>query len=189
SSMKITYAGSCGITSTIITTLARISHWRGTRRHRVKSSLRRKAGSSQSLKSAGCIMITDELHNVGDPVSSGMLIKSMGGLSARAEISVHCCRATCRRPEFESSIRRRDRHLIIREWALHSQDGIFGTDRILTRHSLDQLTNFLVDLGASNPTCSGFPFQKELEALSVPFNNCIGFDDDQDFPPISPELR
>src|SRR5262249_3394389 len=68
----------------------------------------------------------------GDPVSSGVIsIKSMEELSARAEINVHCCRATCRRPEFESSIRRRDRHLIIREWGLHSQDGIFGTDNVL----------------------------------------------------------
>src|SRR5262249_43438133 len=89
----------------------------------------RRARSSQSLKSAGCIIVTNELHNVGDPVSSGMMsIKSMGELSARPEINVHC-RATCRRPVFESSIRRRDRHLIIREWVLHSQDGIFGTDR------------------------------------------------------------
>jgi hypothetical protein len=30
---------------------------------------------------------------------------------------------------------------------------------------------------------------EQLEALSVPFTNCIGFDDDQDFPPILPELR
>src|SRR5215510_7527484 len=37
--------------------------------------------------------------------------------------------ATRRRPDFESSIRRRDRRPIIREWALHRQDGIFGTDR------------------------------------------------------------
>jgi hypothetical protein len=29
---------------------------------------------------------------------------------------------------FESSIRRRGRRRIIREWALHRQDGIFGTD-------------------------------------------------------------
>src|SRR5262245_6317917 len=92
---------------------------------------RRRARSSQSLKSAGCIIVTNEPHNVGDPVSSGVIsIKSMGELSARAEINVHCCRATCRRPEFESSIRRRDRHLIIREWVLHSQDGIFGTDKL-----------------------------------------------------------
>jgi len=31
--------------------------------------------------------------------------------------------------EIESSIRRRDRRRIVREWTLHSQDGIFGTDR------------------------------------------------------------
>jgi hypothetical protein len=37
--------------------------------------------------------------------------------------------ATSLRRELESSIRRRDRRRIIREWALHRQDGIFGTDR------------------------------------------------------------
>src|SRR5262249_49920483 len=37
--------------------------------------------------------------------------------------------ATRRRHEIESSIRRRDRRRIIREWALHRQDVVFGTDR------------------------------------------------------------
>src|SRR5262249_8912877 len=127
--MKITCAESCGITSTIITTPGRISPWRGTRRLHERSKRRRRARSSQFLKSAACIIVTNEPHNVGDPVSSRVIsIKSMGELSARAEINVHCCRTTCRRPKFESSIRRRDRHLIIREWVLHSQDGIFVTD-------------------------------------------------------------
>jgi hypothetical protein len=49
--------------------------------------------------------ITDEPYNVGDPVSTRKSIKSMEGMSARTEINVHCCRATRRRPEFESSIR------------------------------------------------------------------------------------
>src|SRR5262249_41642255 len=107
--MKSTYAESCEITSTIITTPGRISPWRGTRRSHEQSSRQRQARSSRFRKSAGCIIVTNEPHNVGDPVSSGMmLIKSMGELSARAEINVHCCRATCCRPEFESSIRRRD---------------------------------------------------------------------------------
>jgi len=39
-----------------------------------------------------------------------------------------CCRATRRRRELESSIRRRDRQRIIGEWALHRQDWVFGTD-------------------------------------------------------------
>jgi hypothetical protein len=55
-------------------------------------------------------------------------IKSMEGPPARAEIDVHCCIATRRRREIESSIRRRDRRRIIREWALHRQDEIFDTD-------------------------------------------------------------
>src|SRR5215510_731331 len=36
--------------------------------------------------------------------------------------------AARRRRDLESSIRRRDRLRIIREWAPHRQDGIFGTD-------------------------------------------------------------
>src|SRR5262249_49362240 len=127
--MKSTYAVFCGSISITFTMLGRINRWGRTHRSHERSKRRRRARSSQSLKSAGCIIVTNEPHNVGDPVSSGMMsIKSMGELSARAEVNVHCCRATCRRPEFESSIRRRDRRLIIREWVLHSQDGIFGTD-------------------------------------------------------------
>jgi hypothetical protein len=56
---------------------------------RVKSRIRRKAGSFQSHKSAACIMITDEPYNVGGPDSAGMSIKSMEGMSARAEINAH----------------------------------------------------------------------------------------------------
>jgi hypothetical protein len=55
-------------------------------------------------------------------------IKSMEGLPAQAEIDVRCCRATRRRRDLESSIRRRDRRRIIGEWAPHRQNGIFGTD-------------------------------------------------------------
>jgi hypothetical protein len=45
-------------------------------------------------KSAGCIIAIDEPHNVGAPVKSGVIsIKSMEGLSARAEIDVRCCRS------------------------------------------------------------------------------------------------
>jgi hypothetical protein len=39
--------------------------------------------------------------------------------------------ATRRRPDFEPSIRRGDRRRIIREWALHRQDVVFGTDRVV----------------------------------------------------------
>ncbi len=119
----------CFVPCGCITILARISHWRGTRQFHERSKRRRRARSSQSLKSAGCIIVTDEPHNVGDPVSSGVIsIKSMEGLPARAVIDVRCCKATRRRRELESSIRRRDRRRIIGEWALHRQDGIFGTD-------------------------------------------------------------
>jgi len=53
----------------------------------------------------------------------------MEGLPARADIDARCRRVARRRREIESSIRRGDRRRIIREWALHRQDGIFGTDR------------------------------------------------------------
>ena len=53
----------------------------------------------------------------------------MEGLSAQVEIDVRCCIATRCRRDLESSIRRRDRRRIIREWALHRQDVVFGTDR------------------------------------------------------------
>ena len=80
----------------------------------------------------GCIVVTDEPRNVGDPFGSVVMsIKSMEGLPARAEIDVHCCRAMRRQSDFESSIRRRDRRRIIRKWALHRQDGIFGSDRTI----------------------------------------------------------
>jgi hypothetical protein len=63
-------------------------------------------------------------------LAPGMIsIKSMEGLSARAEIDVRCCSVTRRRRELESSIRRRDRRRIIGEWAFHPQEGIFNTDR------------------------------------------------------------
>jgi hypothetical protein len=54
----------------------------------------------------------------------------MEGLPAQADIDVRCRRVTRRRREIESSIRREDRSRIIIEWALHRQDGIFGTDRV-----------------------------------------------------------
>jgi len=53
----------------------------------------------------------------------------MKGLPAQAEIDAHCRRSYARRRDLESSIRRRDRRRITREWALHRQDGIFGTLR------------------------------------------------------------
>jgi hypothetical protein len=120
----------------------RIRHSRGTRHFHERSKRRRKARSSQSLKLAGCIIAIDEPHNVGVLVSSGVIsIKSMEGLSVRAEINVRCCKATRRRPDYESSIRRRDQRRIIRELALHRQGGIFGTDRRRRRRGLSARVN------------------------------------------------
>jgi hypothetical protein len=60
---------------------------------------------SLSLPKTSSRLITDKPYNVSDPVGAGMSIKSMEGMSARTEINEHCCRATRRRSEFESSIR------------------------------------------------------------------------------------
>jgi len=141
--VKTSCAEPYGITWTIITILTSIGYWRGTRHFHERSKRRRRERSSQSLKPAGCIIVTGEPHNVGDGVSYVVIsIKSMEGLPARAAIDAHCCRATRRRRDIESSIRRRDRRRIIGEWALLRQDRIFGTDTeliagasFLCRHS------------------------------------------------------
>ena len=57
----------------------------------------------------------------------------MEGLPARADIDVRCRRVTRRRNEIEPSIRRRDRHRIVGERALHRQDGIFDMDNSSVR--------------------------------------------------------
>jgi hypothetical protein len=44
----------------------------------------------------------------------------------------------CRRPEIESSIRRRDRRRVIREQSLLPQDGIFGIDNSQKAAALDE---------------------------------------------------
>jgi putative transposase len=44
--------------------------WRGIRQLHERSKSRRRARSSQFRKSAGCIIVTDEPLDVGDPVSS-----------------------------------------------------------------------------------------------------------------------
>ena len=45
---------------------------------------------NQFSPSVACIINTGELHNVGDSVRAGMSLKSMEGMSARAEINEHC---------------------------------------------------------------------------------------------------
>jgi hypothetical protein len=143
-----------------ITILARIGHWRGTRHFHERSKRRRRERSSQSLKSEGCIIVTDEPHDVGDPLSSVVIsIKSMEILPARAEIDVRCCRATRRRRELESSIRRRDRYRIIGEWALHRQAGFFGTDsprHFAARGSRNAAISSLLRASRTSPTNTGW---------------------------------
>jgi hypothetical protein len=59
---------------------------------------------------------------------------------------------------------------------------------ILARHLADQLSNLLVDLRTSYWHLR-LPTAIKTEPLSVPFDDRIGFDDDQDLPPIFPESR
>jgi len=58
----------------------------------------------------------------------------------------------------------------------------------LARYLTDQRSNLLVDLRTSNRHLR-LPTPIKTEPLSVPFDDRIGFDDDQDFPPIFPESR
>ena len=61
-------------------------------------------------------------------------------------------------------------------------------ERVFERHPFDQLTNLLVDLRTADRRL-GLPSPIELESLPVPFDDGLRFDDDQDLPPILPELR
>jgi hypothetical protein len=60
--------------------------------------------------------------------------------------------------------------------------------RILSRHFPDQLTNLLVDLRTADRSLR-LPSPVELEALPVPFDDGLRFDNDQDLLPILPESR
>jgi hypothetical protein len=63
-----------------------------------------------------------------------------------------------------------------------------SSERVFERHPFDQLSNFSVNLRTTDRRL-GLPSPVELEALPVPFDDGLRFDDDQDFPPILPELR
>jgi hypothetical protein len=52
----------------------------------------------------------------------------------------------------------------------------------------DQLTNLLVDLRTHDRRL-GLPSPVELESLPLPFDDGLRFDNDQDLPPILPELQ
>src|SRR5262245_49726119 len=60
-------------------------------------------------------------------------------------------------------------------------------ERVFERHPLDQLTNLLVDLRTADRRL-GLPSPIELEALPVPFDDGLRFDNDQKLPPILPEI-
>src|SRR5262245_49860610 len=70
------------------------------------------------------------------------------------------------------------------KFCLNARDA---PQRILSRHFPDQFTNLLVDLRTADR--SRLPSPVELEALPVPFDDGLRFDNDQDLPPILPELR
>src|SRR5262245_2061252 len=60
-------------------------------------------------------------------------------------------------------------------------------ERVFERHPFDQLTNLLVDLRTADWRL-GLPSPRQLESLPAPFDDGLRFDDDQDLPPILPEL-
>ena len=59
---------------------------------------------------------------------------------------------------------------------------------VFERHPLDQLTNLLVDLRTAERSL-GLPSPIELEALAAPFDDGLRFNNDQDLPPILPEMK
>jgi hypothetical protein len=71
------------------------------------------------------------------------------------------------------------------KFCLNARDA---PQRILSRHFPDQLTNLHVDLRTADRNLR-LPSPVELEALSMPFDDGLRFDDDQNLPPILPELR
>src|SRR5215470_15284681 len=71
------------------------------------------------------------------------------------------------------------------EFCLNARDA---PQQILSRHFPDQLTNLLVDLRTADRSLR-LPSPIELEALPVPFDDGLWFDNDQDLPPILPESR
>ena len=89
----------------------------------------------------------------------------MEGLPARADIDVRCCRVTRRRHDLESSIRRRDRRRIIREWALLPQDRIFGMDTG-PRNLLIESTG-AVDIIDAGPAQRALDIRKEAGPVQV----------------------
>src|SRR5260370_32827237 len=68
-------------------------------------------------------------------------------------------------------------------------DARHSPGRILMRHASDQVTNLPIDPRASDTTSSGLPAPITLEALPMPLNNCLWFDDDKDGVPIAPQMR
>jgi hypothetical protein len=70
------------------------------------------------------------------------------------------------------------------KFCLNARDA---PQRILSRHFPDQLPNLLVYLRTADRSLR-LPSPVELEALPVPFDDGLRFDNDQDLPPILPEL-
>src|SRR5215813_140423 len=75
--MRIICVGFYELTSTIITTLGRISPWSETPQPLEKSNPLRRARSSPSHKSAACIIGIDEPHNFG---ATGPTIIPLGSI-------------------------------------------------------------------------------------------------------------
>ena len=62
----------------------------------------------------------------------------------------------------------------------HSPEGI------LAGHSANKIANLLVNLRAPDATRSGLPAPIALEALPVPFDNCLWLNDDENGAPVAP---
>ena len=60
-------------------------------------------------------------------------------------------------------------------------------ERVGVRHSANKISDLRTDRRPAGTFTSGLELPKQLETLSVPPNDSLGFDDDQSLPPIAPE--
>ncbi len=77
------------------------------------------------------------------------------------------------------------RRLVTKESEFRA-DSWSSPERVLLRHSADQLANLGVDLWPSR-SASRLPAPVESKSLSMPAKNGIGLHDDEDGAPIRPE--
>ena len=91
-------------------------------------------------------------HNLSDEVKRKYKLSR--------EFLIHALNSTTRRRRvIELSIRRRDRRRIIGEWALHRQDGIFGTDNGFRASKRASPSGSRSVANSKNASCSGLNLQ------------------------------